>query len=103
MGCCVLVGTCRDTITIRIATSLISAEQAAVAYGAEVAGHTFDSALVAAQTAWNTVLSRVSVMDVGDGYTPSQVRNVPELPSQIRHPGICCFLPPRLESPAYPT
>jgi hypothetical protein len=34
----------------------------------------FDAAVTQAKAAWNTVLSRVLVEDVGAGYTPQEVR-----------------------------
>jgi len=61
-----------DTITLRIATSLISPGQAFVAHGAEVAGQSFEAVKATAKAAWNSVLSRVNVTDVGSGYTPAQ-------------------------------
>ena len=61
-----------DELVVRIATSLISPAQARANHAAEVAGVAFDAAVVAAKAAWRTELQRVSVDDVGAGYTPQQ-------------------------------
>lgn len=61
-----------STLVLRIATSFISLDQAKANYNAEVAGQSFDSVAAAAKTTWNALASRVSVNDLGPGYTPQQ-------------------------------
>ena len=58
-----------DVLVVRVATSLISSEQAQAAYAAEVAGVTFERALAAAKSAWHALASRVTVADIGAGRT----------------------------------
>lgn len=61
-----------DTLVLRIATSLISGAQAQAAHAAEVDGQSFETVMGAAKAAWNAQLSRISVNDMGSGYTPAQ-------------------------------
>ena len=63
-----------DVLVLRVATSLISAAQAQANHAAEVAGVTFDAARDSAAAIWNAELSRVSVNDVGQGYSLAETR-----------------------------
>ena len=59
-------------IVIRIATSLISGAQAQLNHATEVSGVTFETAMAAAKAAWSAELSRISVNDIGPGYSAQQ-------------------------------
>lgn len=61
-----------NTLILRIATSLISPAQAQSNYAQEVGGQSFDGIVAAAKNEWNSLLSRISVNDIGPGYTPQQ-------------------------------
>ena len=58
-----------NTLVLRIATSMISPEQATINHAREVEGLGFDTAKKSAQAAWHELLSRVDVADIGPGYT----------------------------------
>jgi len=68
-----------QVITLRLATSLISPAQAMTTHAAEVEGNTFEVIMAAAKAAWHTTLSRVSLNDLGTGYTPEQADGVYEV------------------------
>ncbi len=53
------------TLTLRIATSLISPAQAQLNHGAQVAGRTLEAVAADAKAAWHAELSRVTVADAG--------------------------------------
>jgi putative alpha-1,2-mannosidase len=55
-----------ETMIIRVATSLISADQAMFNWADEVEGVDFDEAVTSAKAVWNEEMSRVAVTDVGD-------------------------------------
>jgi len=55
-----------DSMIVRVATSLISSEQAFFNWQNEVAGVDFDDAVANAKQTWNEEMNRVSVNDVGD-------------------------------------
>jgi putative alpha-1,2-mannosidase len=59
-------------VIIRVATSLISADQALDNYNNEVDNIEFDDAVSNAQQIWNTEMSRVKVTDVGEGYSSDE-------------------------------
>jgi putative alpha-1,2-mannosidase len=62
-----------DHVTIRVATSLISLDQAILNLKAEVSTSvSFDVLTAEAKKEWNTVLSRAKLNDVGSGYTEQQ-------------------------------
>ena len=61
-----------DTLTLRLATSLISAEQARANHAAEVAGKSLDEVAQAAKAAWHGLLTRVDVDGLGPGYTAAE-------------------------------
>lgn len=65
-----------DVLTVRIATSLVSQEQAEANHAAEVKGKTFDTISADAKAIWNELLSRVDVADLGPGYTKQQEKDV---------------------------
>ena len=58
-----------ESLVLRIATSLISPEQALAAHAAEVAGVAFDDALAANKAAWHAIASKLTITDVGAGRT----------------------------------
>jgi putative alpha-1,2-mannosidase len=58
-----------DILTIRIASSFISQEQAVLNLQQEIGGVSFDSLLAESKAAWNSVLSRANVVELGPGYT----------------------------------
>jgi putative alpha-1,2-mannosidase len=60
-----------NTLTLRIATSLISPSQAQANHAAEVAGVAFGAAVAAAKAAWHTELSRVTIVDAGAAWPPA--------------------------------
>ena len=64
--------TASDVMVLRIATSLISPQQAQAAFAAEVAALDFDSALVAAKAAWHAIAAKATVADVGPGLTDQE-------------------------------
>lgn len=57
-----------DVITIRVATSLISAAQASLNLDSELTGKSFDDIEAESKAEWNTLLSRINVVDVGAAY-----------------------------------
>ena len=61
-----------NTLTLRIATSLISPAQAQANHGAQVEGRAFEDVKAAAKAAWNAELSRVALVDPGAAYSPSE-------------------------------
>merc|ERR1719498_2388074 len=65
-----------DVLTVRIATSLVSQEQAQANHAAEVQGKTFDAVSTSAKAIWNELLSRVDIADVGPGYTKQQEKDI---------------------------
>jgi hypothetical protein len=66
-----------DVFVVRIATSLISAEQAQANHADEVAGVAFDDAVAAAKQEWlEQVGSRMVVGDVGSGYSEEQAEGL---------------------------
>jgi hypothetical protein len=60
-----------NTLTLRIATSLISPAQARANHAAEVEGATFGAAVAAAKAAWHAELSRVTIVDAGAAWPPA--------------------------------
>lgn len=65
-----------DVMIVRIATSLISPEQAQANHDLEVKHKTFDSVENAAKELWHKLLSRVDVGDLGPGYTDSRQKEI---------------------------
>mmetsp|Transcript_115375 Transcript_115375/g.230032 ORF Transcript_115375/g.230032 Transcript_115375/m.230032 type:complete len:804 (-) Transcript_115375:257-2668(-) len=65
-----------DTLTLRVATSMISLEQAQANHDAEVKGKTFDWISRAAKALWHDLLARVDILDLGPGYTKDQEKDV---------------------------
>jgi len=62
-----------DVVTVRLATSLISEEQAMVNLAREVGPSvTFDQVVEQGRQEWRAQLSRMSLVDVGAGYSPEQ-------------------------------
>lgn len=62
-----------DTLTIRVATSFISVEQAIVNLQREVGvERSFESVVAESKAEWNSVLSRAHLADVGSGYSEDQ-------------------------------
>jgi hypothetical protein len=59
------------TFTLRIATSLVSAAQAQLNHGAQVAGRTLEAVAADAKAAWHAELSRVTVGDAGAALPPA--------------------------------
>ena len=64
-----------DTLTLRVATSLISPAQAEANHKAEVDGVAFDAAVAAAKAAWHDVAKRMSIVDVGAGYNAKETED----------------------------
>ena len=65
-----------DVLVVRIATSLISPEQAQAAFAAEVGGASFEDALTAAKAEWHALATRVTVGDVGAGRTDAEAADL---------------------------
>jgi len=65
-----------DTLTLRVATSMISYEQAQANHAAELKGKRFESISQNAQALWHDLLARVDMVDVGAGYTKDQENDV---------------------------
>lgn len=65
-----------EVLVLRIATSLISPAQALAAHAAEVAGASFDATMAAAQAVWHAQATRLTVADVGPGYTPAETADL---------------------------
>ena len=61
-----------QTLVMRVATSLISPEQAQLNHKREVEQIGLGDAKAAAKAVWNKLLSKISVDDMGPGYTPQQ-------------------------------
>ena len=61
-----------EKLVLRVATSLISPDQAKLNHKREVAGKTVSDAATAAKAIWNKLLSKISVDDMGPGYTPEE-------------------------------
>jgi len=66
-----------DTLSLRIATSFISSEQALLNMQHEVpVGVTFDDTLRASKSEWNEVLLRANVMSLHSSYTSNEVNSI---------------------------
>lgn len=66
-----------DTLTIRVATSFISIEQAIVNLKSEVGVEkSFESVVAESKGEWNKLLSRLTVADVGTGYSASESKDL---------------------------
>ncbi len=63
-------------ITVRFATSFISAEQALRNLKLEVQDKSFADLLAEAQTEWRSVLSRATVTELGAGYSAAEARDL---------------------------
>ena len=63
------------TLVVRVATSLISLEQAKSNHESEVGVISFDDAMAAAEDEWNVHLGQVSIDDVGTGYTAEEEKD----------------------------
>eukprot|EP00698_Gefionella_okellyi_P025089 TRINITY_DN9072_c0_g1_i1.p1 TRINITY_DN9072_c0_g1~~TRINITY_DN9072_c0_g1_i1.p1 ORF type:complete len:824 (+),score=128.57 TRINITY_DN9072_c0_g1_i1:55-2472(+) len=61
-----------DVLTLRVATSLISASQADLNLNREIGAQNFDDVMQESKRIWNRVLSRVSIVDLGSGYSTQQ-------------------------------
>jgi putative alpha-1,2-mannosidase len=62
-----------DVLTLRVGTSFISAAQASLNLATDVGMQSFDQVQAAAKAEWNTLFSRVTVVDVGEAwYTPAE-------------------------------
>ena len=61
-----------DTLVLRVATSMISPTQAQANHAAEVQGVSFESAMGANKAAWHDVTSRMTINDLGPGYTDKE-------------------------------
>ena len=61
-----------ETLVMRVATSLISPEQATLNHKTEVASIGLADAMSAAKDVWHKLLSKISVDDMGPGYTPQE-------------------------------
>ena len=59
-------------ITIRIATSFISSEQASLNLQQEVNKISFQELFTEAKSAWNKVLSRVNIVEIDNSYTDAE-------------------------------
>lgn len=64
-----------DILIVRIATSLISREQAKGNHDAEVKGRTFDNISSDAKVMWHDLLSKVDV-DLGAGYSTDEEKDI---------------------------
>lgn len=65
-----------DVLTVRVATSLISREQALANHDAEVRGKTFNDASENAKALWHELLSRVDIEDIGPGYNEEERKQI---------------------------
>ena len=61
-----------ETLIVRIATSLISTEQAKTNHANEVKDYSFDEVLAASKAEWNDLFSAVTVNEVGSGIDAKQ-------------------------------
>ena len=59
-------------LVVRVATSMISASQAQTAHAAEVEKLDLESAVAAAKAVWNAELAKITIDDMGPGYTPQE-------------------------------
>ena len=61
-----------DELTIRVGTSFLSAELAALTRERQLGARSFDEVADEARRAWRETLSAVEVLEVGDGHRPAQ-------------------------------
>ena len=80
---------------------LLTCAQAVVAHGAEVAGRSFEAAAAAAQAAWNGVMSRVNVVDVGPGVCVCVCVHVWVCVCLCLRVCVCVFVCARARAPGY--
>lgn len=61
-----------QTLTIRIATSLISVAQAALTLQTEIGAKSLDDVLAESKAEWRATLLRANILDVGSSYSPQE-------------------------------